>query len=369
VDVVGSVWWLLFHPNDRIAIIRKTFSDAAKIVAAIAKVFELQEVRELFLLAHGFMPKATTNRNGQLTFNFKRTATPEGSITAHGLDGSLTGTHYDKILCDDFVTLKDRISRAEREFTKEMVREIGTNIIDPGHGVTWMGTPWASDDAWSILQCPILRYPLAKCNLLTPEEIERKRKTTTPFLFSANYELELKTDSNMLFNDPVYGKWERPPDGSYAHLDAAFDGDHTCAFTIMSDHPTQKGKKQAMGFVYPGNVKDWIPQIVKLCQRYRVIALYNETNPDKGYTADSIRARGVVVRTYAERQNKHIKISTYLYNDWQSIIWDDSTDPEYMAQVVDYREGQEPDDAPDSAASLLRQVYSGDAILDTLYRM
>ena len=368
VLVVGSVWWLLLHPNDRIAIVRKTFSDSAKVVNAIAKLFELPEIVALFTAVHGFAPKMTTRRNGELTFNFKRTITAEGSITSHGLDGSLTGTHYDKILCDDVITLKDRVSRAEREFTKEMMREISTNIIDAGQGVSWLGTPWAVDDGWSILQCPVVKFPLADCNLLSEEEIEKKRRTTTPFLFDANYNLVLKSDNNMLFNDPTYGKWIQPPYGAYAHLDAAFDGNHTCALTIMSDRPGDKGVKQALGFSYSGNVKDWVHQIAAYCKRYRVKALYNETNPDKGYTADKLRALGVNVRTYAERQNKHIKISTYLYNEWRSILWDDSTEPEYMVQVTDYRDGQEPDDAPDSAASLIREVYSGAAAIEALYR-
>ena len=32
------------------------------------------------------------------------------------------------------------------------------------------------------------------------------------------------------------------------------------------------------------------------------------------------------------------------------------TDPEYLNQIIDYRKGSEPDDAPDSCASLLREI-------------
>ena len=58
--------------------------------------------------------------------------------------------------------------------------------------------------------------------------------------------------------------------------------------------------------------------------------------------------------------NKDIKIVAYLKKYWQSIVWDPATDPEYLAQITDYRPGQDPRDAPDSGASLLRQaIYHG----------
>jgi hypothetical protein len=64
------------------------------------------------------------------------------------------------------------------------------------------------------------------------------------------------------------------------------------------------------------------------------------------------------VKGYAERMNKHLKISVHLYNVWPYLEWDPDTDEEYMLQAMDYREGSEPDDAPDSAASLFREGFS-----------
>jgi hypothetical protein len=68
-------------------------------------------------------------------------------------------------------------------------------------------------------------------------------------------------------------------------------------------------------------------------------AVYVETNPDKGYTADRLRENGLTVRSYAERMNKHLKISTHLFGIWQRLEWDQKTDGEYMNQILDYREG------------------------------
>ena len=61
---------------------------------------------------------------------------------------------------------------------------------------------------------------------------------------------------------------------------------------------------------------------------------------------------------YAERANKFIKISSYLRKNWERIYWLDMTDPEYLNQIIDYTEKAEHDDAPDSAASLLRYMES-----------
>jgi hypothetical protein len=363
---VGCVRWMLFFPDDRIAIIRKTFTDAAEVVTMISYMMDKPEVKALFYFAHGFWPVAKVRRYGQLTYNFKNTDTPEGNITAHGLDASLTGKHYDKIWCDDFVTLKDRISKAERERTKEVLREIITNIIDPGKPVMFTGTPWHREDAWEVVPITPRKYSIDDCNILTPEQVEDKRKKTTPFLFAANYKLEIKSDENALFKDPIYGKWDHMIPNAIAHLDAAYDGDHTCALTIMAQR--HDGLIQGIGFVYPGNVKNWYDKIKELCKRYRARVIWNETNADKGFTVDALKARQMKVLDYPESQNKHIKICTYLYEAWGQIVWAEETDPEYMNQILDYSEGEEPDDAPDSAASLIREAFKPKIKSDSMWK-
>jgi hypothetical protein len=114
---------------------------------------------------------------------------------------------------------------------------------------------------------------------------------------------------------------------------------------------------QAIGWVYPGNIKAWRNEVVRLCRKYRVRHIHIETNPDKGYTADKLSESGLRVKPYAEKMNKYYKISTFAYEIWEKIRWSPDTDPEYMNQLLDYSEGMEPDDAPDSLASLIRQGF------------
>ena len=41
---------------------------------------------------------------------------------------------------------------------------------------------------------------------------------------------------------------------------------------------------------------------------------------------------------------------------------------QYLNQILDYREGMEPDDAPDSAASLVREALPVKAVTDSMWR-
>jgi hypothetical protein len=355
----GVIRQLLLEPDSRGAIIRKTFTLAAEVMEMIHAMIMRPELQLLFKYAVGTYPKARVKRSGKITYNFKWSLTPEGSLNAHGLDGSLTGTHYDWIWLDDFVDLRDRVSRAERLRTIDILREIVTNIVDPGKPVRFSGTPWHRNDAWTAVPTPPLKFPVDTCGILTLEQIAEKQRITTPALYAANYDLSLDEPEGALFSDPQYRNWNYlDHDAPVAQLDAAFDGDHYCALTIMAKMNGVIGDAwQVQGWVYPGNVKDWISDIVKICRSRKVRLIYIESNADKGYTADQLVAAGMAVQSYPEHQNKHIKISTRLYAAWKSIYWDPDTDPEYMNQIIDYREGSEPDDAPDSAASLLREAY------------
>ncbi|MDR1901640.1 MAG: hypothetical protein LBQ88_05070, partial [Treponema sp.] len=49
--------WMLFHPNDRIALIRKNFKAAADVIRAIAGAMEREEVQAIFKQAHGKAPR------------------------------------------------------------------------------------------------------------------------------------------------------------------------------------------------------------------------------------------------------------------------------------------------------------------------
>lgn len=355
IIVIGAIWWLLFHPNDRILVIRKKYSDSAEVLRTIKQLMSTNEAKELFKLAHGSVPFFRVKRDGKLEWSFKHTATPEGNLNAFGIDSGITGAHADKIICDDFATLKDRTSMAEREKTKSMIREIRTNIIDSGQNCGFIGTPWHKDDAWSILPTTI-KFDVYDCNILNEKEIEAKQKSTLPSLFAANYLLKHQADEGKLFTDPIYKKWSYNIRKVSAHIDAAFDGNHTNGFTIMSNK--SDGRLQAFGKTFEGNVKNWIDVLEAEYRKRKCMEILVENNADKGYTASLLRKRGMNVVEYVESQNKHVKITTHLYDRFRDIDWDPKSDEKYMEQIIDYEQGMEPDDCTDSAASLIRERFS-----------
>jgi hypothetical protein len=123
-----------------------------------------------------------------------------------------------------------------------------------------------------------------------------------------------------------------------------------------------------IGFTHTGHVQSWYEFIAEKYRCYHCREILLETNSDKGYVAKDLRALGLNTRTYTERDNKVIKISTYLYGAWPHLIWDEGTDAAYMEQILDYKadSGRSHDDAPDSAAVLCRERGRGEASKETL---
>jgi hypothetical protein len=354
VITTGIIRYLLFNPLARIGLFRKTHTDAAAVIKAVSSAFDKPEIQALFKLVHGMPPQKTEDSTGRLNLSFKTNRAPEPSLSGFGIDTAITGTHLDVVLLDDFITLEDRVSSAEREKTREHIKEITANIVNPGGLTIFLGTPWAADDAWQDIKkfTEVKKYPLSKYNFLSPEDIEEKRRRLNPLLFAINYELELITDDSLMFKEPRWGKMD--PESWRNHrvigqIDAAYtsDGD-TCALTI-------KAGNSVIGWVRQGSVMGWYDFIGTQYKKWRCSEIMLETNADKGFLARELEYRGMTTHTYNEAMNKEIKISTYLYDAWPSLVWDPDTDPEYMVQILDWRpDGKGHDDAPDSAAVICR---------------
>jgi hypothetical protein len=382
ITIVGPVWWLIFNPEESIALCRKTDTEASDTLGAIKRIYENPDVRALYTMAHGKEPRLVTDKCDTILFDFRTAVDKEGSIDSYGVKSSLTGSHYGKMILDDIVTRRDRISRAEREVTKEFLLEVVTNIINPGKQVIHTGTPWHKEDAWSCFDgsikdrkvFPIAKYDVYKAGLRTAEWIEEQRKLTTPSLWAANYELTHQSDDKALFKDPQFAPWEHSQMKAVAHLDAAFGGDCYNGFTIMRKISALDSRIQSFGKCWGGHIKQYYMDVVRLCHERRADVLYIENNADKGFVAEAIRetARSMgihlMVKEYKESTNKDVKISTTLTYFWQKLVWDSETDEEYISQIVDYIPGaSDLVDCPDSASSLLVHAFGGPQGSDPLF--
>ena len=355
---VGCVYDLLRNPDHRILLSRETWGVANDTLQTIGQYMQNELVQELFRAFHGFYPETTTSREGRISFNFKKTSTKEGSIDAYGIETVPTGSHYDVFLPDDVVSIKDRFSRAKREKTLIAIQEIRSNILDPGAFTRATGTPWHKEDAWSVLPKP-LKYDCYATGILTPDQIAEKKNTMTKAMFAANYELEHVNGDDLMFSEPVRGPWERSRRRLVAQLDAAYGGKDTTVLTIMGFR--DDGKIQAWGRRWLGAAESVKAQILSEMRTRGCFEGIMEDNSDRGFLAKILSEYtgrdSITFTTYHETQKKHVKINDYLGHHWHEIVWADDTDDEYLAQIVDYTEGAQPDDAPDSAAALLRQVF------------
>lgn len=357
IGTVGCLLWLLFNPNDRIAIIRKSFTDATEIARGVRNALAVPEVQQLFRFAHGIYPKAIENKQNKIVFNFKKTITPEGSIDCYGVESGMTGKHYDRVLCDDIITLKDRQSPAEREHVKQMVYEVKNNIIDPGKPVCFIGTPWHKDDAWSILPKPLV-YDVYQTKLadFTEEHIQKLRDENPPSLFAINYLLTHIADGNKLFADP---KYENPPNNwqPIAHVDKAYMGEDFTALTLLWQEPGS-GKIYVKGKCWREHIENLYSTIAQICLFHGCNKIYTEDNDDKGLSGRRFYDCGLQPFKYHERMNKEHKISSVLKQAWPNIYFSDDTDPVYVGQIEDWDPSAKNlhDDSCDGLASILREL-------------
>ena len=352
VLVVGSIWYLLYNPNDTILILRKGYDGAVSILKSIIRHYESEKMISLYSEVFGVKDfKLVEDRKDCIVLPTKTHVTKEGNIEALGIGGSITGSHFKKIQADDIITLKDRISKAERENTKEFIREL-ENIKTADGSITFTGTPWHKQDGFSLLPEPD-KYPLGSVKIpgFNQDKIEEIRKRTTSSLFSANYYLKHISDENKIFIDAQYADWNNGASYKVGHIDCAYKGEHYTAMTLLEKWD---GKIIIKGYCWRKSVVDLYDQIAVILDNNEIGTVYLEDNADKGLANIELSKRHSSTVGYHESENKHHKIIGHLKYHWNDVYFDESTQDEYLNQVLDYEEGQEPDDCPDSLASILR---------------
>jgi len=283
----------------------------------------------------------------------KNRISKEGSVEPLGVGGSITGRHYDKVFVDDIVTLRDRVSRAERESTKTFIKELKNIPTDDGN-VVYTGTPWHKDDAFSMLTAPV-KYPASTTGILPKAKLDDFKDFMGAALYAANYELQHIANESRFFGDPVLKDWPDDLD-TVAYLDPAYKGTNHTALTIGG----KLGETvYVRGFVWIATVEDLYTDILKELKRARCGTITIEINADQGYTVKEFKKLWPSVKGYRERENKHLRILNYVRKYWKNIVFDSAVNLEYLNEILDYQEGQEPDDAPDALAGLMRTLGYG----------
>lgn len=343
-------------PNLRVLFMRKTDDDVKEVIKQVANILKSSYMQAISMALWGVKVRLVVENSTELSTNLTKDIKGTNQLTGIGTKASLTGKHYDLIFTDDIVNIQDRISRAERERTKIIYQEL-QNIKNRDGRIFNTGTPWHKNDCFSIMPKPVMYncyHPDVK-EIITEEDIKKLKESMEPSLFAANYELRHIAAENIIFFEPAkHGDASKVEQG-LAHTDAAFGGEDFTAFTIMRK---TSGKYYIFGKLWHKHVENCYTEIVSLYNKFMCGKMAIEDNGDKGFTARDLKKLGVKAVTYHESMNKYIKITTNLLAIWKDVVFVEGTDEEYIDQICDFNEDAEHDDAPDSASSLARILYT-----------
>jgi len=362
---VAQALMMVLRPRLNTILFRKTDTDVGEVMRQVAKALKHETLQALSLKLWGRVPVLLKESESDINTSLNPSPRGASQLLGLGLKTSITGKHGDRIVTDDIVSIKDRISRAEREETKLLYQEL-QNVKNRGGRIINFCTIWHKEDATSLMP-NIRKVDCYTSGLMTAGQIAEQKNKMTPSLFAANYELKLIAAEDTLFSDPVYVRYADGDDepqrviyNGIGHIDAGYGGSDGTALTII--------KKTETGFVVLGkrwqkHVDSVLPEILRTVEKYRCGTLHVEENADKGYLKKEI-AKHHPAQSYHEKTNKYYKIATYLVRYWRTIEFLPETDPEYMNEILDYTEHAEHDDSPDSLASMIRKFvkHEGDGV-------
>ena len=346
---------VILLPNKRTLFMRKTDGDIKEVIKQVQKILLDPHTQYFVQCIYGVNLRLVVASATEIMTNLTNDAKGTVQLVGIGTGASLTGKHFDRIFTDDIVNVNDRISKAERDRTKIIYQEL-QNIKNRGGRIFNTGTPWHVDDAFSIMPAPEKYdcYHPDIAQIISEQEREEIKSKMIPSLFAANYELRFIASEDVIFTNPQLGGDPAMVEQGDVHVDAAYGGEDYTALTV---YKKRDGKYYLYGRLWHKHVDDCVPEIQRIRERFNAGRIICEDNGDKGYLAKDLRKRGERVVTYHENMNKYIKITSYLKNVWNDVIFVTGTDTEYVNQICDYNENAEHDDAPDSAASAVRRVW------------
>ena len=339
----------ILYPYDKTMFMRKTDQDVKEVILQTKNILLSPVTQEIVRKIYGKNLTLLTSSASAITTNLVYSVKGTAQLVGIGTGSSLTGKHFDRIFTDDIVNVLDRISKAERERTKLVYQEL-QNIKNRGGRIFNTGTPWHKDDCFELMPNP-RKFDWRATGLISEEQAQEIKEHMTNSLFAANYELRHIASDDVIFENPQTGADPSMVEQGTSHVDAAYWGEDTTAFTIVRRHGD---KFYVFGKMWEKHVDNCMDVIEMYHNQFMCNKMYNERNADKGYLAKQFRQRGITVVSYDENENKYIKITSHLKFEWKNVVFVEGTDEKYIQQITDYNENAEHDDCPDSLASLIR---------------
>ncbi len=219
--IIAIVLRIIAKPTENLIFLRKSQEDVKDVLNAVSKAIQNDVVQNLIKDIYHEYPKTVIDNSTEIELNTYR-GTMGRQVLGIGLNSSITGKHG-SVITDDIVTLKDRVSAAHREQTKNQYQELINIASEENHFIFNTGTPWHKDDAFKLMPKPQI-HTVYETGIISPEEIQYRKDSMSPSLFAANYELKHISDGDVLFSEPKYGSF---PVGAkaFAQIDAAYGGE------------------------------------------------------------------------------------------------------------------------------------------------
>ena len=380
--IVGIPFYLLFNPTVNILLVRASEQEAINCITAIQKIMKHSYYQGAFITINGNDSFGFDGRDNNRRIALKsRKDKNVGSVDGIGILQKITGRHYLRICFDDVVTIQDRDSDSIRESTKSRIDEIRNNILNKNHkGANYfiIGTCWHPDDAHSSIQknknIDIIRvkhtiYDGLKVKMITEKGIESIKLNSTKLDFECQYLLQLKIKDiyPLRYDYPYFDNVQKVYNG-FMVWDVAFmqGGDYNAI--SIGNVDANNGDILVYGCLYKMDYRVVIEEIIDLVGTYNVKICFIDEGAGTEATSLYLQSRlkeigidNIPVIDCKQRVAKNTRILKSFQGFVERIKFLSTTDPEFVNMVRQwspYQSKHKNDDAPDSLASLLSQLYS-----------
>lgn len=177
----------------------------------------------------------------------------------------------------------------------------------------------------------------------------------------------MKKISGEIFKDIKLCEFDNSK-STWAYLDSAYSGTNN---TSLSIGYTNENKIIVKGYTWRKSVVDLYDEILTILAENNCSRFYIEKNADKGLAAREFVRRittnlegfpeeikmalkTMEVLTPSEHENKHIRVMYYAKRNWDKIFIANTSQKEYITNILNYEENKEPDDEIDSLTGLVK---------------
>jgi len=173
ITAAYAVWCLYRNPDTTIICISAVQNRAREFIRLSRKIIDA-----IPFLSH-LVPNPN-DRDGADRFDVGCRSSPDKnpSVAAYGIKSMITGSHADKIICDDVEIPQNSATVESRELLLQRVKEL-ESVLNPGGDIIFLGTPQSFDSVYRHLE---RSYPIRKWTARYPDPESSQAENLAPML-------------------------------------------------------------------------------------------------------------------------------------------------------------------------------------------